>query len=273
MLIFISYRRADSADVSGRIYDRLAGEFGDAAVFKDVDDIPFGVDFKAYLGDMVRKCDIQLAVIGPQWLDVQDDRGKRRLDNPSDFVRIEIEAALERGIPVVPLLVRGATMPKAEELPSSLADLVYRNGTPVRPDPDFHRDMDRLIRGLKNHQAPHVPQAPVAESGSPKPAPIPRQPEVRGQATDPDTMNRLVTTLVDILDLEWDEISAGTLLVDDLYMDQVDLIELIMAVENQWGLEIPDEDVSVNPRKLLSTLKLRTVSDWASYIDRSLKAR
>lgn len=108
--IFMSYRRGDSADVSGRIYDRLAEHFGAEAVFKDVDDIPFGVDFKTYLNDMVSECAVELVVIGPRWLDISNERGERRLDDPTDFVRIEVEAALKRDIPVVPLLVSGAFM-------------------------------------------------------------------------------------------------------------------------------------------------------------------
>ena len=117
-------------------------------IFKDVDTIPFGVDFRKHLNDAVEKCSVLLAVIGRQWLNMPNEAGKRRLDNPADFVRIEIEAALERNIPVVPLLVRGASMPKPGDLPSCLENLAYRNGLPVRSDPDFHRDMDRLIAGL-----------------------------------------------------------------------------------------------------------------------------
>ena len=147
-LIFISYRRDDSADIAGRIYDRLVQKFGREVIFKDVDTIPFGVDFRKHLNDAVEKCSVLLAVIGRQWLNMPNEAGKRRLDNPADFVRIEIEAALERNIPVVPLLVRGASMPKPGDLPSCLENLAYRNGLPVRSDPDFHRDMDRLIAGL-----------------------------------------------------------------------------------------------------------------------------
>ncbi|HEX2992460.1 MAG TPA: hypothetical protein VHO49_17375, partial [Anaerolineales bacterium] len=74
---------------------------------------------------------------------------KKRLDDPEDFVRIEIESALRRDIPVIPLLVRGAQMPADEDLPPGLQSLVYRNGIPIRPDPDFHRDMDRLVAALR----------------------------------------------------------------------------------------------------------------------------
>lgn len=147
--IFISYRRSDSADVSGRIYDRLVDRFGKNLIFKDVDSIPLGLDFKEYLGKKVGECEVLLAIIGDHWLDASDGIGARRLMDPSDFVRIEIESALERDIPVIPLLVRNATMPREDSLPSSLRNLVFRNGISIRSDPDFHRDMDRLIKALE----------------------------------------------------------------------------------------------------------------------------
>lgn len=149
--IFISYRRSDSADIVGRIYDRLVQEFGRNAIFKDVDSIPLGTDFKEYLNKTVSECSVLLAVIGDHWLDAADDSGKKRLEDSGDFVRIEIESALEQAIAVIPLLVRGARMPEEYDLPASLKQLVYRNGIPIRPDPDFHRDMDRLISALEEY--------------------------------------------------------------------------------------------------------------------------
>jgi tetratricopeptide (TPR) repeat protein len=146
--IFLSYRRTDSADVTGRIWDRMIAKFGEGGVFKDVDSVPLGVDFARYIAEHVQRCTVLIAVIGRQWLDVTDGNGHRRLDNPADFVRIEIEAALARDIPIVPVLVQGATMPLANELPPSLQPLVLRNGLAVRADPDFHHDMTRLIEGL-----------------------------------------------------------------------------------------------------------------------------
>jgi hypothetical protein len=150
-MVFISYRRADSIDVTGRIYDRLVGHFGAAAIFKDVDSIPFGIDFKEHLEQAVGKCEIFLAVIGDKWLEATDALQNNRLQDPRDFVRIELEAALQRNIPVIPLLVRGASMPTEEKLPPSLGKLAYRNAMPIRPDPDFHRDMDRLIAAISNY--------------------------------------------------------------------------------------------------------------------------
>ena len=147
--ILISYRHEDSADVTGRVYDRLIQHFRQGAIFKDVDSIPLGVDFRIYLDAQVAKCEVFLAVIERDWMKKRGSKGKSRLDDPGDFVRIEIESALKRQIPVIPVLVSGASIPLAERLPASLQNLSYRHGIAVRPDPDFHRDMDRLIEYLK----------------------------------------------------------------------------------------------------------------------------
>lgn len=149
--VFVSYRREDSADVAGRIYDRLALAFGPDQVFKDVDSIPLGVDFREHLQQVVGRCDVLVAVIGDQWLMAAKADEQLRLDDPKDFVRIELESALQRGIPVIPVLVRGASVPGEAELPDSLGSLAYRSGIAVRADPDFHRDMDRLIDGVRHH--------------------------------------------------------------------------------------------------------------------------
>jgi hypothetical protein len=145
--VFLSYRRTDQ-DVTGRIYDRLTAALGKDAVFKDVDAIPLGADFKAHLGEAVGKATVLLAVIGPRWLDVDPDTQQSRLADPRDFVRIEITSALERSIPVVPILVSNAAMPREKDVPDALHGLLSRMAQHVRPDPDFHPDMDRLLQGL-----------------------------------------------------------------------------------------------------------------------------
>src|SRR5258707_13523828 len=146
--IFISYRRADSAGYSGRVMDRLDRELGRDLVFMDVDAIPLGTNFTKALHEEVAKCGVLLAVIGPSWLDARDEHGNRRLDDPNDFVRIEIAAALQRTIPVIPILLDGARIPKATQLPDDLKELALRNGTEIR-HASFQDDMNRLIRGLK----------------------------------------------------------------------------------------------------------------------------
>jgi hypothetical protein len=97
----------------------------------------------------VGRCDVLLAVIGRRWLVAEG--GRRRLDDIGDFVRIEVEAALQRGIPVVPVLVQAAPFPRPEDLPETIQSLVHRHGILVRADPDFHQDMDRLIRGIEGY--------------------------------------------------------------------------------------------------------------------------
>ncbi|MEM9768950.1 MAG: toll/interleukin-1 receptor domain-containing protein [Cyanobacteria bacterium P01_D01_bin.71] len=147
--IFISYRRSDSNDIVGRIYDRLREHFGKAIVFKDVDSIPYGDDFRIHLVRTVGQCQVLVAVIGSTWFKTLQERliGK----DQQDWVRTEIETALgkEIAIPVIPLLVGGANMPNENDLPKGLKSLAHRNAIQVRPDPDFHMDLDRLILRLE----------------------------------------------------------------------------------------------------------------------------
>jgi hypothetical protein len=150
MKIFISYRRDDSVSFTGRLFDRLAAHFGSGSIFMDVDAIPLGADFAAILTQEIRQCDLVLAIIGNRWLDATSGDGRRRLDNPNDYLRLEIESALALGIPVVPVLVGEARMPRPKELPASLTELAFRSAVAVRPGPEFHHDLDRLIRALAN---------------------------------------------------------------------------------------------------------------------------
>jgi len=142
--VFINYRRDDSIGMAGRLHDRLAQIFGRGNLFMDVDNIPVGRDFEDYLNSQVAACDAMLTVIGPNWLTAKDENGQRRLDNPEDFVVIEIGAALARNIPVVPVLVDGARMPKASELPDSLKPLVRRQAIEMR-HAHFGKDAEALI--------------------------------------------------------------------------------------------------------------------------------
>jgi TIR domain len=112
---FISYRRDDSAGHAGRLFDRLSDHFGRDQVFMDIDSIEPGVDFAQVVEDTMGRCDAVVALIGPHWLTVADSTGRRRLDNPEDFVRLELATALKRGIRVIPALVHGAAIPRAEE--------------------------------------------------------------------------------------------------------------------------------------------------------------
>jgi hypothetical protein len=161
--IFINYRRDDSIGTAGRLHDRLVRDLGRDNVFMDVDDIPAGADFVDYLNGQVSGCSMLLAVIGPLWLEAKDDSGRRRLDNPTDYVRVEIAAALARNIPVAPVLVDGARIPKADELPDDLKPLARRNAIEVR-NAQFSRDADALA------DPPAAGGLAAPEPGAPPPA-------------------------------------------------------------------------------------------------------
>jgi hypothetical protein len=145
--IFISYRREETAYPAGWLYDRLADRFGSEQVFKDVDSIQLGDDFVEVITRAVGSCDVLLALIGDQWLTITDEHGRRRLDDPDDFVRLEIEAALTRKVRVIPILVDGARMPRADELPDSLVKLVRRQALELSPA-RFEFDTSRLFKVL-----------------------------------------------------------------------------------------------------------------------------
>jgi hypothetical protein len=130
--------------------EKLQQHFGEDSVFFDVHTIPLGVDFREYIENAVGKCDVLIAIIGDQWLGAVDGQGNRRLDDPSDFVRIEIESALKRSIPVIPVLVDKVEMPSAKDLPQSIQSLVFRNATELRAGRDLHQHTEQLIEGLKS---------------------------------------------------------------------------------------------------------------------------
>jgi hypothetical protein len=152
--IFVSYRREDSSDVTGRIFDHLKARFGKEHLFKDVDSIALGVDFREAMIKAVQDCDVFLAVIGADWLNARDEAGGRRIDKPEDYVQLEVKAALDRNIPVIPVLVERASMPTQQDLPEPLQPLALRNAISVRPDPDFRHDMDRLSESIERFLKP-----------------------------------------------------------------------------------------------------------------------
>src|SRR4029450_3058062 len=160
--IFICYRREDSADGTGRVYDRLVDHFGPERVFMDVEAIRLGYDFRSEIDRTIKFCSVVIMVIGDEWLAQVD--GKRRIDDENDRVRIEIETGLRREIPIIPVLTRGASHPTKAMLPASLEALAYRHGTSIRHE-HFRGDVDSLIsqmdkllggnwRELDNHIPP-----------------------------------------------------------------------------------------------------------------------
>ena len=159
MKIFISYRRKDSAREVGRIRDRLKAAFGDQSVFRDLVDIPSGVDFRTVLERETQGCDVMLVVIGPLWAGITDGEGNKRLFKPGDWTRIEVETGLKRldegTVRVFPVLVQNASTPSSNELPESLRPLTYQNAISIHDDPYFDFDMDRLIRDVKSSTSYH----------------------------------------------------------------------------------------------------------------------
>jgi hypothetical protein len=146
--IFISYRRDDSAGYAGRLYDRLAAHFGAARVFMDVEGIEPGTDFVEAIEAAVSSCQVLIVIIGDEWTRVTDAAGRRRLDDPNDFIRLETGAALQRGIRVVPVLVEGAVMPLADELPAELKPLTRRQAIEVSHK-QWEASTGELIRTLE----------------------------------------------------------------------------------------------------------------------------
>lgn len=144
--IFISYRRSESAAYAGRLSDQLRAHFGSQIIFIDVESIEPGRDFVEAIEDAVSSCKILLVVIGRQWLTCANERG-RRLDDPSDFVRLEIAAALKRGVRVIPVLIQGVTMPREEDLPDEIAPLARRQAWDVS-DIRWNQDVGKLIEKI-----------------------------------------------------------------------------------------------------------------------------
>ena len=146
--IFLSYRRQDSSSATGRLADRLEEHFGPGRVFRDHQSINPGEDFTEAIRRAVSTSTVMLAIIGPDWLTAQGSDGKRRLDQPTDFVRQEIETALQAHVPVIPVLVEGAQMPARETLPKSIGEL-WRINAMELSESRWHFDTDTLMRTLQ----------------------------------------------------------------------------------------------------------------------------
>jgi TIR domain-containing protein len=164
--IAISYRRSDSSAITGRIFDRLAAHYGKESVFMDVDNIPFGTDFRSHIQAVLQETEVLIVVIGPQWLG-SDAAGAVRMSQESDPVRAEIEAAQARSLPLIPVLVDGARMPASAELPASFKDFAFLNAAEVATGRDFHPHLDRLIGAIDRTVAARSGSSPGAAPGGP----------------------------------------------------------------------------------------------------------
>jgi formylglycine-generating enzyme required for sulfatase activity len=141
--ITISYRRADTEVMTGRIRDRLANHYGEDAVFMDIDNIP---DFRVHISETIAQSDVLLVIVGRGWLGARS--GNKRIDDETDFVRLEVETALSNAIPIIPVLVGSARMPQPVQLRESLKNFAFLNAAPVDTGRDFHQHMERLIRSI-----------------------------------------------------------------------------------------------------------------------------
>jgi non-specific serine/threonine protein kinase len=172
MQIFVSYRRQDSSAYAGRLVDDLGERFGEKHVFVDVDGIDAGADFHDVIVDTIERADVLVAVVGRQWLLAANERGGRRLDEPDDFVRMELELALEQGVRVIPVLVQGASMPAAEHLPAAIARFARRQAVELS-DRRWRSDVGELVAALEEFAT-----AKGLETGSTRPpAPAPGGPD------------------------------------------------------------------------------------------------
>src|SRR6516165_10641737 len=144
--VAISYRRTDSDAITGRIFDRLVARYGSESVFRDIDNMPAGVDFRHHIDKIVSHSDVVLAIVGPRWVG-SSKGGQRRITQEGDPVRIEIETALRADVPVIPILVERARMPAVSLLPASLSDFVYRNGLTVDSGEFLPRQLATRVSG------------------------------------------------------------------------------------------------------------------------------
>jgi WD40 repeat protein len=171
--ITISYRRADSEAMTGRICDRLVAHYGKQAVFRDIDDIPAGIDFRQHINEILLKTNVLLAIVGPKWLGTARG-GLDRINEESDPVRVEVETALRRRVPIIPVLIGSTRMPSSEQLPPSLKDFAFRNAVKVDTGRDFDYHIERLIKSVDGI----TPQTPRSSPPS-------RETAVAGNAAKP----------------------------------------------------------------------------------------
>lgn len=167
--IFISYRRDDSRHAAGRLGDDLAAAFGPARIFRDVESIDPGVDFEVALEQALKGCAVMLVVIGPRWLSITDKDGRRRLDQPGDWIRTEVARALARQVRLIPVMLEDTPLPDAALLPEDLRPLVRRQSLPLS-DARWRGDLQRLVETLE--RIPGLERLPTpAPVPSPAPAP------------------------------------------------------------------------------------------------------
>ena len=180
--ICISYRRADSQAITGRIFDRLIAHYGKDSIFIDIDNIPAGRDFRQFLAETLNEASVLLAVVGPKWLGAGKS-GPDRIHDEADPVRVEVETALRNGLAIIPVLIGTRKMPNPTQLPESLKEFVYLNAVTIDPGVDFDHHMQRLITHIDAIlAAKRKARMPAAQSVSARRSTIPARPNrVSGQ--------------------------------------------------------------------------------------------
>jgi TonB family protein len=256
--IFISYRRNDSQGEAGRLFDDLVQRFGEDMVFMDVAGIEAGRDFRKAIEESVSKCGVLLVVMGPQWLDAKDENGARRLDDPGDFVRIETASALRRDIPVIPVLVHGAEMPRADQLPENLTDLAYRNCIELT-HARWKSDTQLLIEALRRLLADKVG---IEKGTGPAPAKVPTAPvnsqpraveasgPSRDSRIDPVTLQRVSRELAlyvgPIADIFVNRAASSCTSTKDLYLKVAEEINSLAEREKFLLLCAPSRPIPLS---------------------------
>jgi formylglycine-generating enzyme required for sulfatase activity len=172
--VFISYRRENTAGEARALFNDLAARLGENSVFMDVDSIALGRDFRSVLQETTAACDLMLVLIGRNWANVTDEGGRTRLENPADYVRLEIEAALKRDIVVTPVLVQGAHMPAPEDLPAEIRNLAYRNGFELSHN-RWESDVQEMVRRfqLDGRTGGHQVKSIALQEAAPAPSRLP----------------------------------------------------------------------------------------------------
>jgi hypothetical protein len=244
--IFISYRRDDTEGEAGRLFDDLVRAYGDDSVFMDVAGINPGIDFRKAIDDNVATCGVLLAMIGPNWATITNSSGTRRLDDPNDFVRLEIGSALARDIAVIPVLVHEAKMPTPDQLPENLKNLAYRNSVEIT-HARWNSDVQLLTQALGQYVASssYTSTEPVHATVSVQ-LPPPNAPDHR-----PPPVRKSKTPRI-----------AGIALAAFLVVAAV----VFFAVHNSGG-------TAAIPNAQSATPSSATTADAATTVTRSLQAR
>jgi WD40 repeat protein len=227
--ITISYRRADSEAMTGRIFDRLIAQYGRDAIFRDIDNIPAGIDFRQHINEILLKTGVLLAIVGPKWLG-SSRGGVERINEESDPVRVEVETALRRRLPIIPILIGNTRMPGSDLLPPSLKDFAFRNAVKIDTGRDFDHHMDQLFKAIdailgeaakpsapsRETKIPSAAAPPVARTGTSPAAASPDQarrttvrtgsPSAAAAVRTASPSNKSASPQPPIVVREWDQI-------------------------------------------------------------------